>query len=74
MTIRIFIVFLLFGFLSCRKSYTCICTAEDPVHNIEFTTNMTKTAAQDWCMEWDNQVATDGDEEKEGWRCVLKED
>lgn len=57
---------------SCRKNYTCVCTADDPVHNIEFSTTMTRSAAEDWCREWDNDITTENDEEKKGWKCDLK--
>lgn len=60
--------------LSCRKSYTCECSADDPVHNVNFTSTMTRSAAEDWCREWDNDITTTNEEEKAGWRCVLREE
>lgn len=70
----IVILFIILSLSSCRRSYTCECTADDPLHNVDFTTTMTRSAAEDWCREWDNELLTDNEEEKKGWRCVLREE
>ena len=71
---RILFLLSIFSLLfSCRKSYTCECTADDPIHNVDFTTTMTRSAAEDWCREWHNDLTTDDEEVKKGWRCVLRE-
>jgi hypothetical protein len=68
----ILLLFLAIFSFSCRQDYRCVCTADDPVHDIEFTATMTRSAAEDWCREWDNDVTTENDEEKLGWKCELK--
>ena len=63
---------ILFLSVSCRKNYTCSCTADDENYNISQTVNMTEVAAIDWCdeLDQDNKI---NDEKIEGWKCVLKD-
>ena len=65
---------LLVFLISCRKTFTCSCNADDPVHNIEHSLVMAEGAAEQWCKDWNNDVFLDEeeDEKKEGWKCVLK--
>lgn len=52
---------------SCKKDYTCECTADDDFWNVSYTQNMKKKDAQDWCDTWDtNSGGVDG------WSCELK--
>jgi hypothetical protein len=66
-----FILLTVLVFSSCRKAYTCACTADDPVHNVSFTAEMTKSAAEDWCVDLDIENIF-REEPIEGWRCDLK--
>ena len=59
---------------SCRKDYACVCTAEDPIHNMTQTANMTQAAAEDWCIRMDIENLLDDEEnQKKGWKCELVE-
>jgi len=60
--------------VSCRKEYTCSCTADDSIHNIEHSTTLAKNAAEEWCTDWNNDIYYSGEQEKEGWQCVLLSD
>ena len=58
---------------SCRKEYTCECTAKDPQYNESYTQVMSSAAARDWCAS----IGVDGfigvdQEPVEGWKCELK--
>jgi hypothetical protein len=65
------ILFIGIVFSSCRKEYTCACTADDPIHNVSFTAEMTKSAAEDWCVDLEIENIF-REEPIEGWRCDLK--
>lgn len=56
----------------CREEFTCSCTAEDPIHNISKTQKLSKSAAEEWCRDWNFDDKIDEDTKKEGWKCVLK--
>lgn len=66
------IIFLGFIVLvSCRKEYTCECTADDEEYNWKGTQTMTRSAAEDWCTSQDNMYLFEEDP-VEGWSCRLK--
>lgn len=64
--------FTLIFLVGCRKEYTCKCTAKDETYNESHTSTMTKKAAEDWCIDKDNEKILQG-EEIEGWKCELVE-
>ena len=66
-----FWVFVVLLFAACRKEYTCECAADDPIHNVDFTAEMSKSAAEDWCIDLDLENVFQ-EEPIEGWRCDLK--
>lgn len=60
------------AFLGCRKSYTCECTANDASYNTSQTLEMTKSAAEDWCIDQDLKYTLDNETSVPGWKCELK--
>lgn len=52
---------------SCKKDYTCSCTANNDMNDISYTEEMKKKDAEEWCDSWD----TSG-QGIEGWKCELK--
>ena len=60
--------------VSCRKDYACVCTADNPEYNTTQTANMTKAAAEDWCIRMDiENLFEDEENQKKGWKCELVE-
>jgi len=60
------IIALFAGTTSCKKDYTCSCTATDTFWNVSYTQNMKKKDATAWCDTW-NGSGTGVD----GWACTL---
>jgi len=56
----------MFVLSSCKKDYTCACTATDSVYNLTYTAEMKKGDAETWCTSWDNSGAG-----IPGWNCEL---
>ena len=56
-----------FALTSCKKDYTCECTATDTFWNITYTAEMKKKDAETWCTSWDNSGTG-----IDGWNCELK--
>lgn len=52
---------------SCKKDYTCECTADDDFYNVSYTEEMKKKDAEEWCDSWDSQGNGIS-----GWQCSLK--
>lgn len=56
-----------FALTSCKKDYTCECTATDAFYNISYTAEMKKKDAETWCDNWDGLGGGVA-----GWACTLK--
>ena len=69
---QLFFFLVIIALSSCRKDFTCTCTAEDESFNRSQTLSMTENAAEDWCSDWDNDNMID-EEEIEEWNCTLSE-
>ena len=52
---------------SCKKDYTCECTATDTTLNITYTAKMKKKDAQSWCDSWNSSFQV-----YDGGKCTLK--
>ena len=53
--------------VSCKKDYTCACTADDSFWDISYTAELKKKDAESWCDSWDaSGVGIDG------WKCELQ--
>lgn len=52
---------------SCKKDYTCECTATDTSVNVSYTAEMKKKDAESWCDTWNSSGVL-----IPGWKCELK--
>ncbi|MBK7128826.1 MAG: hypothetical protein IPM74_02440 [Crocinitomicaceae bacterium] len=67
---KAFIVLLVGGviiFTSCKKEYSCTCTATDPFYDITYYEEMKKKEAQSWCDVKQSSFEAG----ITGWNCTL---